>query len=355
MSLALPTPSSFLETRPIVLSRRFRSWSGRAGFLALLVAGAPVVLAADLRVGIIGLDTSHVVAFTNALNNAADKDHVAGARIVGAFKGGSPDIAASATRIDGFTNELVQKHGVKLYDSIEELTRNVDAIMIESVDGRVHLDQARRVLAARKPVFIDKPVAASLRDAVEIFRLAREAGVPVFSSSSLRFSDGVAAVKRMDVGRQIGAFSHGPATIEPHHPDLFWYGIHAVETLFAAMGRGCVQVTRTQTADTDVVTGVWSDGRVGTVHGIRGGKSEYGLTVFGAKGVAQGKPDGAYAKLVAEIVTFFQTGRPPVAPAETLEIFAFMAASDESVRRGGGPVTLAEVLKASGAPADLLK
>lgn len=324
-----------------------------AVFLGLGAFG--LVRAADLRVGIVGLDTSHVVAFTGVLNNPADKDHLPGARVVAAFKGGSPDLPASASRIEGFTQELVQKHGVKLYDSIEELARQVDVILIESVDGRVHLDQAKRAFAARKPVFIDKPIAASLRDAVEIFRLARENKVPVFSSSSLRFSDGLAAVKHVDVGRQIGALSFGPATIEPHHPDLFWYGIHAVESLFTVMGRGCVSVSRTHTDGMDVVTGVWSDGRIGTVHGVRGGKSEYGLTVFGTNGVAQGKPDGAYARLVAKILDFARSGVAPVSPAETLEIFAFMAASDESVRRGGQSVTLAEAMKAAGGSPELLK
>jgi hypothetical protein len=323
--------------------------------LVLGLSAAGLLRGADLRVGIVGLDTSHVVAFTGVLNNPADKDHLSGARVVAAFKGGSPDIAASASRIEGFTQELVQKYGVKLVDSIEELGRQVDVILIESVDGRVHLEQAKRAFTARKPVFIDKPIAASLRDAVEIFRLARENNVPVFSSSSLRFSDGLAAVKRIEVGRLIGALSFGPATIEPHHPDLFWYGIHAVESLFATMGRGCVSVSRTHTDGMDVVTGVWSDGRVGTVHGIRGGKAEYGVTVFGTTGVAQGKPDGAYAKLMARILDFARSGVAPVSPAETLEIFAFMAASDESVRRGGQSVTLAEVLKAAGASADLLK
>lgn len=326
--------------------------------LASLTAAGSVRAAAaagELRVGIVGLDTSHVVAFTGVLNNPADKDHLPGARVVGAFKGGSPDLPASATRIEGFTQELVRKHGVKLYDSIADLARDVDVILIESVDGRVHLEQAKQAFAAHKPVFIDKPVAASLRDAIEIFRLAREAGVPVFSSSSLRFSDGMLAAKRVDVGRQIGATSFGPATLEPHHPDLFWYGIHAVETLFTAMGRGCVSVSRTHTDGMDVVTGVWADGRVGTVHGVRGGKSEYGLTIFGTNGVAQGKPDGAYARLLAQILAFARTGVAPVSPAETLEIFAFMAASDESVRRGGQSVTLAEALQAAGGSTDLLK
>jgi predicted dehydrogenase len=259
-------------------------------------------------------------------------------------------VESSASRIEGFTNTLVTKYGVKLYDSIEELSRNVDAILIESVDGRPHLDQARRAFAAHKPVFIDKPLAGTLRDGIELVRLAREQKVPLYSASSLRYAPFVLAVKRMDMGKQLGAFSVGPAHIEPHHPDMFYYGVHAVEMLYTALGRGCVSVVRTHTEDTDVLTGVWSDGRVGTMRGERNAKTEYALIIFGAKGMAQDKQGtGGYGPLVAEIVKFFRTGVSPVAPEETLETLAFMEAADESKRRGGASVTLAEVMKANGA------
>jgi len=302
----------------------------------------------DLRIGIIGLDTSHVIAFTKLLNDPAAKDHVAGGRVVAAYKGGSPDVEQSASRVNGFTRELVTTHGVKIYDSIEELARNVDAIMIESVDGRTHLEQARRVFPFGKPVFIDKPLAASLRDGIEIFRLAGEHGCPVFSSSSLRFSTGMDELRQADIGRRRGAFSLGPATLEPHHPDLFWYGIHAVEALYTMMGPGCGQVTRAHTADTDVVTGIWGDGRIATMRGERGAGGQYALLVFGSKGIAQYKHVSGYAPMVRAVMTFFHTGIPPVAPAETIEILAFMEAANESKRRGGRPVSLTETIIANG-------
>jgi predicted dehydrogenase len=310
---------------------------------------------ADLRIGMIGLDTSHVIAFTKVLNYPANKDHVPGARVVAAYKGGSPDIEASRSRIDRFTNELVTEHGVKLYDSIEELARNVDALMIESVDGRVHLEQARRAMPFRKPIYIDKPLAASLRDGIEIFRLARQYNVPFFSSSSLRYSPGMDEIKKADIGAQRGAYSVGPASIEPTHPDLFWYGIHATEALYTVMGRGCQHVTRVHTPDTDVVTGVWSDGRVGTVRGTRNARSRYSLVVYGEKGEAEHRQGGSYAAMLKEVVQFFRTGVPPVEPADTLEILAFMEAADESKRRGGAPVSIAEVMKAHGAVAEVTR
>ena len=297
-----------------------------------------------VRVGIIGLDTSHVSAFTGLLNRPDNQGDLAGVKVVAAFPGGSPDIAASRDRVAGFTNELREKYGVEIVDSIETLLTKVDAVLLESVDGRPHLDQARPVLAAKKPLFIDKPVAASLADAMEIFRLSEASGTPCFSSSSLRFSPGIQGMRANEkVGDVLGCDAYGPCSLEEHHPDLFWYGIHGVETLFTIMGTGCVSVTRTQTKDTDFVTGVWQDGRVGTFRGMRAGKHDYGATVFGTKGIAPSGGYGGYEPLVVEIARFFKTGKPPVSAQETLEIVAFMEAADESKRQGGLPVPLDKV------------
>lgn len=317
-----------------------------------MAAGAAVLgatWAADLRIGLIGLDTSHVVAFTRLLNDPSDPNHVPGGRVVAAFKGGSPDLEASYTRVEEYTRHLQERWGVRLADSIEALCAEVDAVMLESVDGRPHLAQARPVLEARKPLFIDKPMAGSLREVLTIFRWARERGVPCWSSSALRFYPGLIELKRADVGRIRGAVSTGPAPLEPHHPDLFWYGIHATEALYAVLGTGCERVVRTYTPDTDVVTGVWRDGRVGTLIGIRNAAAPYRVTLFGTKAVVDQRPGGDYAPLLREVIRFFQTGVAPVSPEETVELFAFMEAADESKRRGGVPVSLPEVLAAAAA------
>ncbi len=299
----------------------------------------------NLRVGIIGLDTSHVAAFTKLLNDPQSSGPLAGVRVVAAFPGGSPDIPSSKDRLAGFT-EQVQKMGVEIVPSIEVLLTKVDAVLLESVDGRPHLAQATPVIKAGKPLFIDKPVAGSLADAVEIFRLASQHDVPCFSSSSLRFYPGVQAMRdNPQVGRVIGCAAYGPCSLEEHHPDLFWYGIHGVETLFTIMGPGCVSVTRVQTEGTELVTGLWKDGRVATYRGIRQGKSGAGALVFGEKAVqAADMSGGSYKQLVEQICTFFRTGKPPVSSAETIEIFAFMEAADESKRQSGKPVTLESVL-----------
>lgn len=313
-------------------------------FLAILsLTGllAACVHAAEIRLGLIGLDTSHVTAFTETLNNPKAKNHVPGARVVAAFKGGSPDIPSSINRVEEYTTALRDKHGVKICDTIEEVCAQVDAVLIEAVDGRPHLEQARVVIAAKKPLYIDKPVAGSLRDALEIYRLAATAGVPVFSSSSLRFARNTQAVRQGSIGRVLSAETTSPSPTEPHHPDLFWYGIHGCESLFTVMGTGCETVQRRTTVDGKIeVVGTWKGGRTG----IFREDSKYAGTARGEKGEAPvGSFDG-YAPLVAEIVKFFQTRQAPVSPEETIELFAFMEAADESKRQGGKPVALADVL-----------
>lgn len=315
---------------------------------AFALVSSAALHAAELRIGMIGLDTSHSIAFTQLLNDPKNKQYVPGGRVVAAFKGGSPDIESSWSRVEGYARQLQNEYQVKMVGSIEDLCSVVDVVLLESVDGRPHLAQARPVFKARKPVFIDKPVAGSLRDAIEIFRLAKESNTPCFSSSAYRYYDTMTALMKSDVGRIRGAVSYGPSEKERHHPDFFWYGIHPTEALFTALGTGCESVVRITTPESDVVAGVWTDGRTGTLIGLRTGSTPHQVTLFGSTGVAQQRDGGDYAPLVQEIMRFFQTGIAPVSAKETIEMFAFMEAADESKRRGGGTVTLKEVLEKNG-------
>lgn len=316
-------------------------------FLAATASVAQEAAPAEkpLRAGIIGLDTSHTVAFTKLLNDPKAPPEVAGVRVVAAFAGGSQDIPSSRDRVPEYTKTLTETYGVELVDSIEALLEKVDVVLLESVDGRPHLKQAEPVFKARKPVFIDKPVAGSLADAIAIYDMAKETGTPVFSSSALRFAPGIAAMREGKLGAVAGCDAYSPCELEEHHPDLFWYGVHGVETLFTIMGTGCETVSRTSTPGSDVAVGVWKGGRIGTFRGIRdGAPHDFGATVFGAKGIGQSGGYVGYQPLVVEIVKFFKTGETPVSPEETLEIFAFMEAADESKRQDGRPVTTESVV-----------
>jgi predicted dehydrogenase len=318
-----------------------------AGYLTTCVLAADATAAEPLRIGIIGCDTSHATAFTKVFNSPESGPEFARMRVVAAFPVGSPDIPDSINRLPGYTEEL-RTAGIEIVDSIPALLDRVDVVLIESVDGRPHLEQARPVIAAGKPLFIDKPVAGTLADAIEIYRLAAEKKVPCFSSSSLRYSPGIAGmVRNAAVGEILGCDAFGPCSLEAHHPDLFWYGVHGVEVLFTIMGPGCQTVSRTHTDDTELVVGVWKDGRIGTFRGSRTGPHNYGAMVFGSAGIVPSGGFGGYEPLVSEIAKFFRSGKPPVSAEQTLELFAFMEAADESKRQGGKAVTLAEVIDAA--------
>lgn len=300
----------------------------------------------QLRVGIIGLDTSHVIAFTKILNDPDVSDDLAGCRIVAAYPKGSPDIESSTSRIPKYTAQI-REMGVEIVDSIDTLLKQIDVVLLETNDGRPHLKQAMKVLQAGKPVFIDKPVAGSLKDAIAIYEQARRLNVPLFSCSSLRFSREVVKMRNGAVGKVIGCDAYSPCPLEPTHPDLFWYGIHGVETLFTVMGTGCIKVVRIKTDGSDVVIGEWKDGRIGTFRGIRDGRRGNGGTAFGTKGIQTfGRPD-RFEPMLIEIIKFFRTGKPPVSAEQTLEIYAFMEAADESSKQGGVPISINQVMKQS--------
>lgn len=307
--------------------------------LLWLALCAVAVSAADLRLGIVGTDTSHAVAFTSLLNDPAHKDHVAGARVVAAIKGGSPDLPESANRVEKYAAELQSKWGVEIVPNIRSLCPKVDAVLLESVDGRPHLAQAREIFECGKPVFIDKPLASTLEDARAIALLGKQKGVKWFSASALRFSEGLS---RLRITGMNGAATWGPGPLEEHHQvDMTWYGIHAVELLYALLGQGCEEVSRFSSADADVVTGKWKDGRLGTVRLIRP-YSKFGAVTFSPKEVMESDKElyTGYKGLLQEIVKFVQTGQPPVAESETLEMFSFMEAAQRSKNAGGQPARL---------------
>ncbi len=329
----------------MIVFSRFRFASCLLLSVILFLADAAAQETKPFRLGIIGTTTSHVPAFIGIINHPEREGIYRQFEIVAAYAGGMPDNPASWDRVEEYKKGALEK-GVVFYPSIEEMLPQVDGILLESVDGRCHLEQAKPVIAAGKPLFIDKPMTACLADAVVIFRLAEEKGVAVFSSSSLRFSSGFQSMRtNPSVGPVLGAAAWGPSSRNPSNPGFFWYGIHGVETLFTIMGQGCEEVACVGSDDYDLASGIWSDGRIGTFRGSRGGKGGYGATVYGAQGAADaGKYEG-YKPLAEAICRFFSENKPPVEPRETLEILAFMEAAEESLALDGKSVRIAETMK----------
>lgn len=312
--------------------------------LCFSTLSAQTTASSGKRIGIIGLDTSHSLEFIRTLNAKNAAESLKNYKIVVAYPKGSSSIKSSASRIPKYT-EQARQMGVEIVNSIEELLTKCDVVCLETNDGRLHLEQASKVIAAKKPMFIDKPVAASLTDILKIVNLAQKNNVPIFSSSSLRYVEEAQELKKGSLGKIIGAYTFTPAVIEKTHPDLYWYGIHGVEMLYTVLGTGCKTVSRIYNDSTDVVVGTWNDKRVGVFTGTRTGQHTYGGTVFGEKG---NKPYGSYKSgfaLIEKIVDFFETRIAPVSINETIEIYTFLDAAEESKKRNGAPVSLESVLK----------
>lgn len=297
----------------------------------------------ELRLGMVGLDTSHCIAFSDLLNLPDNPHHVPGGTIAVAYPGGSQEFSLSRDRVHNITAQLQEKHQLKIVDSIEAVAAESDAIFLESVDGRQHLAQFKQLAPFKKPVFIDKPLTTSVEEARALWDLAHEYGVPVFSCSSIRYAVGIA-----DLGADMtvrGCEAFGPMAVLPDFPGLFWYGIHSAEVLFAKMGCGCQQVRVMKTDTADVVVGTWADGRIGTLYGYRIPKQgTFGATVFTTGGLFHGTAKTTppyYAALLPHVIEFFNTGVSPIPEEETMEIIAFLAAANRS-RETGEAVQLSQ-------------
>ena len=305
-------------------------------------AAPPAWATKNLRAGIIGTDTSHVPAFTAAFESHPEWK----IKVVAAFKGGSPDLPTSADRLEKFASTIRDKHGVEIVDSIDALLKKVDVVLLESVDGRPHLAQVTPVLKARKRVFVDKPLAASLEDARRILQISKETGTPLFSTSSARFHSDIARLRDNpgvgNVTKVQASYTLNPLAF---HPDLYFYGIHGVEALYAVMGTGCVAVSRKTEGNTDISTCKWKDGRVGVYYGLKSGEKRPMLQVWGDKGTTESSGPEGYDGLVKAIAEFFHTGRQPFDQAQTLEVFEFMTAAQLSKHLDGAEVPLAELRK----------
>ena len=287
-----------------------------------------------IKIGIIGLDTSHSTAFTELLNGDSDDKFVKEFEVVAAYPYGSKTIQSSYERIPGYIEE-VKKHGVEITSSIAELLDKVDCVMLETNDGRIHLEQAMEVFKSGKICYIDKPIGATLGQAIAIYEMAEKYNVPIFSSSALRYSPQNQKLRNGEFGKILGADCYSPHKVEPTHPDFGFYGIHGVETLYTLMGTGCESVNRMSSQDADVVVGRWKDGRIGTFRGIKEGPAIYGGTAYTPKGsIAAGGYEG-YKVLLDQILTFFKTGVAPISKEETIEIFTYMKASNMSKEQNG--------------------
>lgn len=291
----------------------------------------------------IGLDTSHCGAFVKLLNDATNEHHISGCQVVKAFPGGSKTFSSSYNRVGQYTDDMRQA-GLEIVDSIEAMS-DMDAFLLESVDGSQHLEQFTILAQFGKPVFIDKPLACGYDDAKKIAQLAADKKIPVMSASAIRFAGGIDDLKAEDeIVGSCDAF--GPMALLADYRDYFWYGIHSADVLYSFMGKGCKTVQTISTENFDVIVGKWEDGRIGTMRGNRFGGNNFGCTITTNKEHKTGLASGNipyYAKMMNKIVPFFQGGASPVDFTESVEVIAYLEAASRSRAANGAEIALASL------------
>ena len=288
------------------------------------------------KIGMIGLDTSHVEAFAKLLNNPNDPNYIPGGKVVAAYPGGSGDFEMSISRVEGFTNTLRDEYDVKILESPEAVAEYCDLVFIETIDGRKHKDIFDQIAKYGKPTFIDKPFTVNLQDAKDILELAHNSAIPVMSCSSLRYADNLQAVLtgKDESGSVAGCDVFGPMEIMPPLSGFYWYGVHTVEMLVAVMGAGCKQVQVIKNRDNDVLVCEWEDGRIGTVRGLRNAHTQFGLRLHREKSsqaidiYTNTRP--YYASLLEAILRSLPEGRSDIPDDQMLEVIRIIDAANES-------------------------
>jgi predicted dehydrogenase len=289
----------------------------------------------ELRVGLVGVNTSHAGAFARLLN---ERSVAGGARVTwvwgGELRPNQPDAPTLAKTYD--IPEVVTEPTAKIGET--DLVLVVD----DTGGGANHVPLARPFVEAGVPTFLDKPMAVDLGEAQELFALAEERGAPVTSSSALRFAVELEA----DRGR-IAALGPLSSVVSVGPGEWYYYGVHAVEQLYAAVGGGVEWVQRFTWPDRDVAVLSYADGPTAVVETLRDAAYAFHLTMYGKEGlhaVRIADFDGFYSGQVRAAVEMARTGTPPVAPEETLELLAVLRAGVLSAERDGARVSVASVL-----------
>ena len=275
-----------------------------------------------MKIGLIGLDTSHSEIFTRLLNDEMDPYHVKGGTITHTIPAYSKDLPISSERFPAYFETVTTKYGVHPIEDVEEFMNIVDAVIIGTVDGRNHLEWFKDVVRYGKPVFIDKPIVLSSVEIDELMKLATQYNTPVMSSSSLRFSESVINITGKEDLR--GGYFYGPVPMQEKMPGYFWYGIHLIEMIVTIFGTAIEKIELKAEGNHDHLYMIFKNGAEVIVRGEHSWHDRFGAVLHSPEYVQtltlwkEEKP--YYARLLEHVVAFFESGISAVSLNETAEI-----------------------------------
>ena len=285
-----------------------------------------------IRTAVIGLDTSHATQFPKFIQDPEmEPEHrVSGMTVTRALRFETP-----FQKKEGLDKRqaYLESIGVKVTEDFEEAVSGCDAIFLEINDPSLHLEYFRKCAELGKPVFLDKPFADTLENAVEILKTAKEHDVRFFTASSLRFEANIIQAHE-EMPEVDMAETWGPLGRAAAGSSIVWYGVHAFEMLEKIMGPGAIAVTTVPDRNGAVCVVAYEDGRRGTVTLTHGNYSYGGLLRKGkeCKMFQSGGGQYLYHNLISDIGRFFLGEYDGVPLAESFEIMAMLEAAELSLQ-----------------------
>jgi predicted dehydrogenase len=317
-----------------------------------------------MRIGAIGIDSSHTPVFTNRINTlfkeGKTKCQVTHFWDPGTHQWQHPDGPAQSAKDVAKWREDAIKEGAKQVDTIDDLLKNVDGVMVLNIGGARHLELAVPSLAKGMPTYVDKPLTCSTDQAKALLAMSRLYKARCYSASSLRFITEIPKLDKEKLGDIVAIDAFGNGEVMDLMPDLWHYGCHSIEMVdaifrWAGQGGGGVKRVSAVKSATPFVKGgkaqpgveaksgyhlldmEYHDGRIARIRCDRNGSWAFGATVHGTKGVQQFVVDFApvYTRLVEGMVKFFEGGPAPVDLRDIVENVAVMEAGNRSIAMGG--------------------
>jgi predicted dehydrogenase len=299
-----------------------------------------------MRIGIIGIDSSHTPEFTKRIS-ALHKEGKTPCRVTcfwdpGRHEWQHPEGATRSKQdVEGWRKTTLEL-GAQQVDSIDKLLSQVDGVMVLNINGRRHLELAVPSLARGLPTYVDKPLTCSIDQAMALLSIARQYKARCYSASSLRF---ITEIPKLDVsalGKVVSIDAFGNGELQDLMPGLWHYGCHSIEMVDAifkhcGLGGGVKRVSAIELPQRHFIDMEYRDGRYARIRMERQGSWAFGATVHGEKGVQQFIVDFApvYTRLVEGMVKFFEGGPAPVELRDIVESVAVMQLGNESIARNG--------------------
>lgn len=181
-----------------------------------------------VRIGIIGSENSHALAFSQLINLSGKYPDL---RVVAIY---GEDAEASQRIFDECGLDFIATDG-------RDMLGRIDALMVTSRNGALHAGYARPYIEAGLPMFIDKPIANDGTEAYELLKLAKAKGVPIMGGSSVKFAPDTlalrdAAQKMAAEGKLMGGHVWAPVQMVNPYGDFYFYSSHLIETAMMIYG-----------------------------------------------------------------------------------------------------------------------